>query len=249
MLCFCCSAYYGQTQYIAYFTPPSDFSNYGFSMYGPTSDVIDNSGLPRSCTFYNGLFSTPAVGMYSQNNMIDAQSQTLAYSYDSLVFMFKVKTNGYAKNFRIRGEFLQNINNFPYSLTQNYNGVDSVAIRFKVGFTTTLPFNWKIWLEKQDTTLNNFTISLSNLDIKGYLHYNSAGINELSNSKYQISYNNDVLFLNEKWMGKKYWIIDLYGRVVYSGIVNSLQEPINLENGIYMINTEQYSQKLIVTRH
>ena len=88
-----------QTQYIAYFTPPSDFSDYAFGMYGPSTNVIDNSGTPRSCTFYNGLFATPAVGMYSKWGMIDAQAQTYAYSYDSLVFKFKVKTNGYAKNF------------------------------------------------------------------------------------------------------------------------------------------------------
>lgn len=247
MLCFCYSVYYGQQQYIAYFTPPSDFSDYVFSMYGPTSDVIDNSGLPRSCRFYNGLFSTPAVGMYSQNNMIDAQAQTLAYSYDSLVFMFKMKTNGYAKNFRIRGEFLQNINNYPYSLTRNYNGLDSVAIRFKVGFTTTLPFNWKLWLEKQDTTLNNFTISLSNLDIKGYLHYNSAGINESFNSKNYVSYSNESLFFDEKWINKKYWINDIYGKVICSGIVNSLKEQINLENGMYILNTDQFSQKMMIS--
>jgi len=249
MLCFCCSVFYGQQQYIAYFTPPSDFSNYSFSMYGPTSDVIDNIGLPRSCSFYNGLFSTPAVGMYSLNNMIDAQAQTFAYSYDSLVFMFKMKTNGYAKNFRIRGEFLQNINNFPYSFTKNYNGLDSLTVRFKVGFTTTLPFNWKVWLEKQDTTLNNFTVVLNNLDIKGYLHYNDVGINELTNSKYQISYNNEMFFFNEMWMNKKYSISDIYGRIIYSGVVNSIKEQINLGEGIYILSTEKYSQKIIISSH
>jgi len=247
MLCFCCSVYYGQQQYIAYFTPPTDFSDYSFSIYGPSLDVMDNSGLPRSCTFYNGLYTTPAVAMYSKNNMIDAQAQTLAYSYDSLIFKFKVKTSGYAKNFRIRGEFLQNIGNFPYSLTKDYSGLDSINVRFKVGFITVNPFNWKVWLEKQDTTLNNFTVSLSNLDVKGFLHYNSAGINESVNSKNYVSYNNEALFFDEKWMNKKYWINDIYGKIICSGIVNSLKVQINLENGMYILNTDQFSQKMMIS--
>lgn len=237
-----------QTQYISYFTPPSDFSNYSFSMYGPTANVIDNSGIPRSCTFYNGLFATPAIGMYSKGGMIDAQAQTLAPYYDSLVFKFKIKTNGYAKNFRIKCEFLANSGGvYAYNNARNYNGPDSVNIRFKNGFTTSYPFNWKIWLEKQDTTLNNFTVSLSNLDIKGYLHYGTVGLNEITKSENKIYYNNETIFFGEKWMNKKYWINDIYGKVIYSGIVNSPLEKLNLENGLYILNTEYSSQKMIIS--
>ena len=246
MLCVLCSIFYGQQQYIAYFTPPSDFSDYTFAMYGPSSNVIDNSGTPRSCTFYNGLFATPAVGMYSKWGMIDSQAQTLAYSYDSLVFKFNVKTNGYAKNFRIRGEFLQNTGNFPYALTKNYNGLDSMEIRINVGFITVNPFNWKVWLEKQDTTLNNFTVSLSNLDIKGYLHYGTVGLSELAKSPNNIYWNSQTIFFDEKWINKKYWISDIYGKTIFSGIVNSTQEPLNIENGMYILNTEQSSQKMVI---
>ncbi|MBC7696593.1 MAG: hypothetical protein H7141_14245 [Burkholderiales bacterium] len=247
MLYILCSVYYGQQQYIAYFTPPTDFSDYSFSMYGPSTNVTDNSGIPRSCTFYNGLLATPAVGMYYKWGMIDAQAQTLAYSYDSLVFKFKVKTNGYAKNFRIRGEFLQNTGNFPYSLTKNYNGLDSLNIRIKVGFITVNPFNWKVWLEKQDTTLNNFTVKLSDLDIKGYLHYGTVGLNDFLKSEGKIYWNNETIFFDEKWMNKKYWINDVYGKIIYSGIVNSTQEKLNLGNGLYILNTEYSSQKMIIS--
>lgn len=238
-----------QTQYVAYFTPPSDFSDYGYSEYGPDSVVNDFTinGI-RQCKFYNGMSFYPAQAFYSKGGMIDAQAQTLAYQYDSLVFKFKVKTSGYAKNFNIKCEFLANSGGgYAYNNSRNYNGPDSVNVRFKVGFITVNPFNWKIHLTKQDTTLNNFTVSLSNLDIKGYLHYGSVGLNQLTKTESNINYNNETLFFDEKWLNKKYWINDIYGKVHFSGIVNSLQEKLNLENGLYILNTEYSSQKMIIS--
>lgn len=240
-----------QTQYISYFTPPSDFSEYVFSSIGPDGAAVDNfiSG-GRSCKFSNGPYLLPAVGMYVRYGLFDTQAQLHAVQYDSIVFKFKVKTSGYAKNFRIRGEFLVNTGNFPYSLTRNFNSLDSMDVRFKVVSSLTAnPFNWKVWLEKQDTTLNNFTISLSNLDIKGYLHYDAAGLNENSYSQSEIRYNNEMLFFDEKWLTKKYWIIDLYGKEYYSRTVTSKTENINLENGMYILITEYGSQKMIIFKN
>lgn len=236
-------------QYISYFTPPTNFSDYGYSEYGPDTVVNDNSNFIRSCTFYNGMSFYPAVAMYSKNNMWDLAAQPYAYSYDSLVFKFKIKAIGYAKNFRVRGEFLQNTGSFPYSLTRNYHTNDSVMVRFKVGFTTTLPFNWKVWLEKQDTTLNNFTLRLSDLDIKGYLHYNPTGVVESTNNENKILYNNEAIFFDEKWLNKKYWITDVAGRELFNGKVNSTTEKINLDNGLYILNTEHGSQKMIISKN
>ena len=55
------------------------------------------------------------------------------------------------------------------------------------------------------------------------------------------------VFFDEKWLNKKYWINDIYGKVVVSGIVNSLQEKMNLENGLYILNTGYSSQKMIIS--
>lgn len=238
-----------QTQYISYFTPPSDFSEYSFLAIGPDGSALDNFNGTRKCKFSNGPYSLPVAGMYFKYGMLDLMAQTYASQYDSIVFKFKVKSSGYAKNFRIRSEFLINTGNFPYSLTRNFNLLDSMNVRFKVGYVTLNYFSWKLWLEKQDTTLNNFTISLSDLDIKGYLHYETIGLNEISHIENKINYNNEMLFFDEKWLNKKYWISDLYGKEHYSGIVNNKIEKINLENGLYILTTEYSSQKMIISKN
>jgi hypothetical protein len=251
MLCMLWSVYYGQQQYIAYFTPPSDFSDYGYAEYGPDTVVNDFTiNSIRQCKFYNGMSFYPAQAFYSKTGMSDLQAATLAPNYDSLVFKFKYKTSGYAKNFNIKCEFLANSGGgYAYNFTKNYNGNDSANVTFKYSFATNYQFNWKILLTKQDTTLNNFTVYLSNIDIKGYLHYGRVGLNELTKSDTKIYWNNQTIFFDEKWMDKKYWINDIYGKIIFSGIVNSTLQPLNLENGLYILNTEKSSQKMIINNY
>lgn len=239
-----------QQQYIAYFTPPSDFSDYGYSEYGPDSVVNDFTinGV-RQCKFYNGMSFYPAQGFYSKSGMSDFQASTLASNYDSLVFKFKYKTSGYAKNFNIKCEFLANSGGgYAYNFTKNYNGNDSTYVTFRYPFVTYYQFNWKIHLTKQDTTLNNFTVYLSDIDIKGYLHYGTVGINEVTKSDNKIYWNDKTIFFDEKWMNKKYWINDIYGKIIFSGIVNSSQVDLELDNGMYILNTDYSSQKMIISK-
>ena len=239
-----------QQQYIAYFTPPSDFSNYGYSEYGPDSVVNDFTinGI-RQCKFYNGMSFYPAQAFYSKGGMSNSQASTLAPYYDSLVFKFKYKTSGYAKNFNIKCEFLANSGGaYAYNLTKNYNGNDSAYVTFKYPFDTYYQFNWKIHLTKQDTTLNNFTVYLSNIDIKGYLHYGAVGLNEVTKSENKIYTNNETIFFEERWIDKKYWITDVFGKIIFAGIVNSPVEKTSLENGLYILNTDYSSQKMIISK-
>lgn len=240
-----------QQQYVKDFTPViKDFSDFGYSIYGPSNNATDNSGPPRSCTFYNGLVITPAQTFYSNNYSYDPFASTHAPYWDSLVFKFKYNTSGYAKNFNIKCEFLVNSGtNFPYNLTKTFTTNDSAKIRFKYTFYTQYDFNWRIILTKQDTTLNNFTVSFSNVDIKGYLHYNAAGLKENVNNENKILYNTEAIFFDEKWLNKKYWITDVAGRELFNGKVNSTTEKINLDNGLYILNTEHGSQKMIISKN
>lgn len=234
-----------QTQYIKDFTPLiKDFSDFGFGSQG---FMTDNSSSPRSCTFANAYQFGNQFGSYS-TSFFDSQANSLAYNWDSLVFNFKYKTTGYGKNFKIQAEFLTGTNNYPFTITKTFNAPDSQTVHFRMyGFFTQYPFNFKVWLIKQDTTLNNFTVFLSDLDVKGYLHYSSTGLNEVAKSDNKIYWSNQTIFFDEKWLNKKYWINDMYGKIIFSGIVNSPQQQVNLENGLYILNTEQSSQKMMIS--
>lgn len=235
---------FSQTQYIKDFTPIiKDFSDFGFGSQGY---MTDNVLPPRSCTFANAYQFGNQFGLYSKQ-FIDNQAYSLANNWDSLVFNFNYKTNGYGKNFKIQVEFLTGTNNYPYTKIKTFNVPDSQHVHFSIGaFFTQYHFNFKIWLIKQDTTLNNFTVNLSDLDVKGYLHYSAVGLNEISTLDDKIYWNNETIFFGERWLNRKYWITDIYGKVVFSGIVNSFRENLNLENGLYILNTEHTSEKMII---
>lgn len=234
-----------QIQYVKDFTPVlKDFSDFGFGSQGY---MTDNASSPRSCTFANAYQFGNQFGAYSKQ-FYDSQAYSLANNWDSIVFNFNYKTSGYGKNFKIQVEFLTGTNTYPYTKIKTFNIPDSQHVHFSIGaFFTQYQFNFKVWLIKQDTTLNNFTVNLSDLDVKGYLHYGTVGLNNLSKSENVIYWNNETIFFNENWIDKKYWITDISGKTVYSGIVNSPQEKISLENGLYILNTDYFSQKMIIS--
>lgn len=217
-----------------------------------TGGVTDNGGTSiRSCTFGDGDDYTGmgTAAQYTRSNLYDPNAINYDWTWDSLVFKFRYRTEGYARSFRVFFDYLTGTGpNYEYDVQRNYFQPDTEDVKIVVSGPTNYAVNCEIGLIKTDTTLNNFKVYLSNLSIKGYITYSAVGLSEYTDSKNAVLYNSETLFFTEKWLQKKYWITDILGKEYVSGIVNSNEEKINLENGLYILRTENSIQKILIAR-
>jgi hypothetical protein len=215
-----------------------------------TSGVADNGGTTiRSCTFGNGddFTGMGTYARYTKSNIYDPIAQNYDWLWDSVVFKFRYRTEGYARDFRVIFDYLVGAGSiYEYDVRRNYFQPDSEDVSIVVSGPTGNALNCEIGLIKYDTTLNNFKVYLSNLSIKGYITYSPVGLSEYTDSKNAVLYNSETLFFTDKWLHKKYWITNIQGREYVSGIVNSNEEKINLENGLYILRTENTIQKILI---
>lgn len=226
----------------------TSFGGWGF-WTNYSGGVVDNGGTTiRSCTYTNGADITGGnIAQYSKSNIYDANAGNYGYNWDSLVFKFRYRTDGYATNFRIFFDYLTGTGpSYDYDVQSSFTQPDSQDVKVVVGGPAVNPVNCAIGLVKYDTTLNNFTVYLSNLSIKGYINYNAAGLSEYASPQSPIGYNSEMLFFPEKWLNKKYTITDLMGKEYTSGTVNSSNERHNLQDGMYIIRTENFVQKILI---